>query len=269
MGRKHSEGGRKSLIEVIVSPISVWGVTMRDKILKILSIITWLHLFNFLVGYIVMACLLKVEPGGTIHKWFVALWMLIGIALVISILLVAGKDNKAKADIFYLGEQSFDEWIEAFVSTIAAYGYQLVHSVNDDPDYSFNLYIQEQSQEPLSCIIIVKTHELSDSIIDCVNDKITDPLRTYLNCKTIRTSVDMTVVFCVEKVTPAFYRLVNCHMAQGPKNGRLIVGISSGGKRIYVGSFKEGFGKQKYRKLRENFIAMARLEGQEPIGNSD
>ncbi len=238
----------------------------KETKLKILSYILWLHLFNFFGGYVVMAYLLKVEPGGTVHKWFVALWMLIGIALVVTTLSVANKANgKVKADVFFLGVLSADAWNEAFVSSIESYGYREIHSDRDDIDYAFSLYAQEPSQNPLSCIVIVKTHELNESIIDRANDEITDPLRTYLNCKTIRTGVNMISVFCVDKVSSAFYGLVNRHMAQELKNGRLVAGISFGGNRLYLGNFGEGYGKSKYLKLREQFIAMAGLEGKEPI----
>lgn len=242
---------------------------MKERHLKLLTVILWLHVANFFVGSAIMAIVLKVEPGGTAHKWFVALWMLIGIALVVTTLSVASKaNNKVKADVFFLGDLSFDTWRETFISTIETYGYKAFRSELDELDYSLSLFVQPQSRDPFSCIIIVKTHELSDTIIETVNDNITEHLKEYLNCNTIRTNVDMTSVFCVDKVSPALYGIVNGHMWQGLKQGRLVVGISFGGKRMYVGKFADGYGKWKYKKLREQFIAMAGLEGQEPISKN-
>lgn len=238
---------------------------MGKRTERLLTILPLVHLLLFFVGYGVMA-FLKVTPGGTVHKWFVILWMLIAMAWLIAIVYMSNRANdKVKPDVFYLGDLSYDTWKEKFDSTIKAYGYQIIHSAPEEPYYSFSMYIQAQSRDPLSCIIIVRTHELRDSIVDNVNNAITDLLKRYLDCKTIRTSVDVISVFCVDKVSPAFYGLVNCHMEQGLKNGRLVVGISFGGKRLYLGNFGDGFGKMKYQKLRKQFVVMAGLEGEEPL----
>ncbi len=234
-------------------------------ILNILTVIMGIHLASIFAGYVIGLCFLKIDPDSAVHKWFFIWWCVAGVAWIVITNSVAAKNNKVKADVFSLGDISFDTWTAEFASTLEAYGYQQVRFGKEGPDDTFSLYVQTQSKDPLSCIVITKTHELTEALMDSVNDWITEQLKEYLHCKTIRRSVDMTIVLCIEKLSSAFNDLVNRHMEQRFKLGRLVVGITFGGKRVYVGNFKEGYGKWKYQELRERFLRLAGLEGQEPI----
>lgn len=69
----------------------------------------------------------------------------------------------------------------------------------------------------------------------------------------------MISVFCVDRITPAFQKLVNSNVQQGLKNSRLPVGVSLGGKNIYIARQKDGFAITKYKRLRKEFIDIMHL----------
>ena len=54
--------------------------------------------------------------------------------------------------------------------------------------------------------------------------------------------------------------MVNCSMEQGLKNGRLVAGISFGGKRVYVAKQVGGLYISKYKKLRKSLIQILELQ---------
>ena len=70
----------------------------------------------------------------------------------------------------------------------------------------------------------------------------------------------MISVFCVDRITPDFQKLVNSNVQQGLKNVRLPIGVSFGGKNIYIAKQKDGFAITKYKRLRKEFIDIINLQ---------
>ena len=70
----------------------------------------------------------------------------------------------------------------------------------------------------------------------------------------------MISVVCVDRITPDFQKLVNSNVQQGFKNGRLPVGVSFGGKNIYIARQKDGFAITKHKRLRREFIDIMDLQ---------
>lgn len=56
------------------------------------------------------------------------------------------------------------------------------------------------------------------------------------------------------------YEPDNGNLQQGLKNGRFIVGVSFGGKNIYMARQKDGFAITKYKRLRLEFIDIMNLQ---------
>ena len=112
----------------------------------------------------------------------------------------------------------------------------------------------------LACFTIIRVPELSDELLDSANESITNILNKYYGCKTITDTINMISVFCVDRITPAFQKLVNNNVQQGFKNGRLPVGVSLGGKNIYIAKQKDGFAITKYKRLRREFIDIMDLQ---------
>jgi len=69
----------------------------------------------------------------------------------------------------------------------------------------------------------------------------------------------MIPVICVDRVTTAFNDFVNTSIAQGYKKILLPVGISFGGKKIYIARQKEVVLIRRYKRLRKYFLEMLNI----------
>jgi hypothetical protein len=170
------------------------------------------------------------------------------------------KQRPVKADKSDLRFNTYDEFFKYLKIILVDKGYikQNQERILDSGEIS--LFLRKSSKHRLSCFTVIKVFELSEEIIDKANDTITKILMEYYGNKTIRDSIDMISVFCVERITPSFQKLVNSNMQQGFKNGRLVVGISFGGKNMYIAKQTEGFAIAKYRSLRKEFIDIIDLK---------
>ena len=111
---------------------------------------------------------------------------------------------------------------------------------------------------------VIRVSELTDELTEAADDAITDILTGESGRDVITAYVNMISVFCVDRITPPFRSMVNCSMEQGLKNGRLVAGISFGGKRVYVAKQVGGLFIAKYKKLRKRLHQILNLyAGQE------
>ena len=253
--------------------IRVHATRLESRLTKTLRTISVIILYGFfpvlIAGLLVVGLIFErdFKLGDTVEKIFLTSTFILGAFACITLSFVGVSSKKVTADRFSCVFENYDVWEEHLLKSAALFCYQPFREEKLARG-KLVLCINDLQNDPLSCISIIRTPQISDDLSEQANDRITDLLKEYLHCNTIRSSVDMISIFCVDKVSPAFYSLVNDHMVQGHKNGRLVAGISFGRKRIYIGNFGDGYGKRKYQKLREQFIVMAGLEGQKPISRN-
>ena len=96
-------------------------------------------------------------------------------------------------------------------------------------------------------------------MIDEANDNITHILTKYYGGRTIRDTVNMISIFCVDRVSPSFQRLLNSNLEQGLKNGRLLAGISFGRNNIYIARQEGGYAMDKYKQMRKHLYEILEL----------
>lgn len=253
--------------------IRVNDTRLESRLTRTLKNVSVSILYGFfpvlIVGLIVVGFIFErdFKLGDTVEKFFLASIFILGAFACITLSFVGLSSKKVKADRFSCAFEDYDVWEEHLLKSAALFCYQ-PYREEKLAEGKLVLCINNLQNDPISCISIIRTRQLSDDLSEQANDRITDLLKEYLHCNTIRSSVDMISIFCVDRVSPAFYSLVDGHMVQGFKNGRLVAGISFGGKQIYIGNFTDGYGKRKYQKLHQQFIAMAGLEGQKPISRN-
>ena len=227
----------------------------KELILKALISIGMLLLF--------MLC-----PGGFIWPWFVAneeiamfliysnIFAFFGVGILFIILLhVFGgiKSKPVKAEKRPLVFASYNELSLFLQKRLLQRKFQMEKSLII-ANGELTLYFKKTKLWTLECFSIVRVPELTDELLDNANEIITNMLNKYYGHKTITDTVNMISIFCVDRITPTFQKLVNSNVQQGLKNGRLPVGISFGGKNIYLPKQKEGFAIAKYKRLRKKFI---------------
>lgn len=221
---------------------------------------------------VAFSAMLFVVPGGFVYCWFfdenvVRTLMTIGLivffvfAVFLMILLpIFGlKQKPVKAEKMAVSFNDYDSLAKHIQNSAESNGYTQQSRVTFCGDGILVTYIKPNGLWKESCIALVRVAELTEDNSDCANDAITESLKAYYRKEKITNTVDMITIICVDCITPTFQKLVNGNIQQGFKNGRLLVGISFGGKKIYIAKQEDGFAISKYKKLRREFIDLMDL----------
>ncbi len=189
-----------------------------------------------------------------------AFWMIDGSLMMLLMVVFGGvKPKPVKAEkhpIKFNDYSSFKSFLENSVFKI---NYELFKNYVDD-EKEFNLYVNKTSHKSLSCYYLVKVPELTDKLLDDLDNNLSETLEEYYGKPNTRDTIDVISIFCVDRVTPSFQKLMNTNMQQDYKKGILVTGISFGGKSIYIAKQIGGYGVLHYKKLREDFIKLMGIE---------
>ena len=246
--------GGASIVLCCFEVIKMGGVKAIGR-LKTLS----LFMIYVSIPLLFASMVIGIETAGNQGGKIVALvWGFLVIGELSCFFIGGAPKYQVKADRFPCPNGNYLAWKEDFIN-----------KAKDDSDYSFlqerevehgqiTLLIQRNStNDTLNCIAISKTDEITDSFVGQINDVITEMLMDYKQERKIRDTVNMIGIFCVDRVSNDFYKLVNSSMQQGIKNGRLVVGISFGGKQVYIAKHNGGAFQGKYNDLRRQFLDIA------------
>lgn len=240
------------------------GMSDRTKelILKTLLVIDMVLLFMVFPGVIIISFLVPDQKTFDIIFNTIFFTMLgVGILFMILLPIFGGlKQKPVKAEKAPLAFASYNEFLNFLQMRLSQYGYQFQKNVPILSDGDVTVYLRTPKNWTLACFTIIRVPELSDELLDSANESITSILNAYYGCETITDTINMISVFCVDRITPDFQKLVNSNVQQGFKNGRLPVGVSFGGKTIYIAKQKDGFAITKYKRLRREFIDIMDLQ---------
>ena len=203
---------------------------------------------------------------------FYSLWIadfIISVLLCILFMILSHNlhfDGKPiKPDKFPLGFNDFCLLESFFIESVSSGKYIQLPEVPFEPDGKTTVFIKPSGSWKIDCIALIRVKELDDEILNNANDSITEVLYNYYGKREITDTVSMISVICVDRITPAFQKLMNRNVEQGFKNFRLPVGISFGGKQIYIANQKDGLGIAKYKKLRKEFMKIMNLTKEQRI----
>lgn len=199
------------------------------------------------------------EPYYTLWIIDLILFFVFGGSLMVLLPRFGLEQKSEKPERTAVPFDSFQDFINFFQKALFDRGYQLQDTVSFLTDAEIRLFIKPLKLWEIECFSVIHVPELSDKEVDAANDTITDILTAYYSGKTITDTVNMTSVFCVERITPTFRKLLNSTMEQGIKNGRLLVGISFGGKNMYISRQNGGFAIGKYRRMRKQLADIMRI----------
>ena len=236
----------------------------KELILKTLLVICMILLFMiFPCSFLLPILIPGIPEEKFVTVFYIIFFTMFGVGILFMILLpIFGglKQKPVKAEKVPLAFASYNEFLDFLQMRLLQKKYQLQKTVPISPDGDVTVYLRTPKFWTLACFTIIRVPELSDELLDIANDSITNILEEYYGCETITDTVDMISVFCVDRITPDFEKLVNSNIQQGFKNGRLPVGISFGGKTIYIAKQKDGFAIGKYKRLRREFIDIMDLQ---------
>lgn len=233
----------------------------KDLIIKTLIVVELILLFMVFPGSIFLSLVIpsaKIVEG--LLNTSVLTFLGVGILYMILLPIFGGlKQKPVKAEKLALPFTTYECFLEFLQKMLPLKGYHMQKEVPFSSNGEVMVYVKPSKLWLLECFTIVRVPELSDELIEIANESVTNILTEYYGGKTITDTIDMISVFCVDRTTPALHKLVNSNVQQGFKNGRLPVGISFGGKNIYIAKQKDGFAIAKYKRLRREFIDILRL----------
>lgn len=245
----------------------------KTKIIILKSAIATSAFFGvFIIGIPIIATIVfwnvpedEIPPDIMLPQPFYNLWIadLIAFAsftIFFMILMSTMKlENKPKPYKYPLGFPDFSS-LETFITdAVTKNAYARQADTFFEPDGKTTLFIKSAGLWKIDCIALIRTKELTNEVLENANDSITEALYKYYGKEKITDTVSMISIICVDRITPAFQKLMNSNVEQGIKNFRLPTGISFGGKQIYIPRQDDGFAIAKYKKLRKEFMKIMNL----------
>ena len=234
------------------------------------------HILNIIIA-VGMVSIVTLFPGclllyfvfpdtlGTIMYIALFTGFAMGFLLMVLLPLFGGmKPKPVKAEVFASPHPSYEEFSRFLNGSLIENGYHLLKTASLEPEGAVTVYADTLECSEWNCVSVIRVPELTDELTETANNAITDILTGESGRDVITAYVNMISIFCVDRITPTFRKMVNCNMEQGLKNGRLVAGISFGGKKIYVAKQSGGLFIAKYEKLRKRLHQILNLyAGQE------
>lgn len=154
----------------------------------------------------------------------------------------------------------FDE-LRSKLDALLVKGYLHFDSARVSDLGNIELYVRRESFNEVKSVAIVRTPELSEAFPEQGNAIIETLLADFCGKGRLTDRVTMISFFCVDRVTPAFYALVNRCPLEDYKVRHLPVGISFGGKMTYIANPKRH--PKWYKRLREEVLYL--LDGADEL----
>lgn len=240
------------------------GMSDRAKeiILKTLTVVVLILIALIFPGLLIFSYFVAEETLMYMFNVTVGAFFLVGFLLMVLLPVFGGiKQKPTKAEKFPMIYNDYNEF-DAFLSkSLLNKGYFEQGLKDICTNGMLKVYIKSSKVWQIDCVSVMRFDELTDEIIEICNDGITEIISEYYKGKAITDKVNMISVICVNRITPSFQKFVNSNLEQGVKNGRLYVGISFGGKQIYIAQQKDGFAIMRYKKLRKEFLGIMELSG--------
>lgn len=232
----------------------------KEYFLKTLLVIGIILIFMIFPGSILLSFIFDETIFYLIFYTILGLTAIDGILFMVFAPIFGGiKSKPIKAEKIPLPFDSFTE-LSSFLSiSLKEEGYTKLSKKSINEMQTITVYAKSGGLWVLNCVAIIRAPELNESFITNAEKAITEILMAYYGGKPITDTIHMLSVFCVDRITSTFQKLVDSPVRQGFKNGRLPVGVSFGGKNIYIAKQLGGFAVARYKRLRKTFLTLMRL----------
>lgn len=134
--------------------------------------------------------------------------------------------------------QCFDELTKLLVPLLRE-EYEYWHAFKVDNNTNIEFYARRESYNEVKCITMVYVPELTNTFLEQGNDAIQKLLEVFCGTSRISDRIIMTSLFFVDRVTPTFRDVVDKCELLDYKVRYLPVGISFGGKKVYIANPKK------------------------------
>lgn len=247
-------------------------MNQNDKALFVVIVVC----ISSLVGYFIVAIIhtILISHGTSEYPFlYIVRYILIALSvfagflyLILFYLFCCRKTQAEKAKKFKLQQSTFSE-LEGFIAEkMEQNGYVCYGQSRHNSHATLTLYMRG-GHDQAECLALLRQSELTSNISPWADEELLCMLQKYFCQKTLRAEIRMTTIVCVDRLTPTFQNFVNNGAAQTIKSYRLPIGISFGGRKIYVAQFTGFLGNREYKQMLDNFMEM--MEYPEELSISD
>lgn len=181
-------------------------------------------------------------------------WAISGISFIIlSFIFGDLKSPSVNADRLSLSFSDYDSLKAHLKTNLLSTGYREVGCSVADGVKEISLFAKKNDFH-IHVFALIRVLELAESNFSASNGNVTTSLEQYCGKSAITDTVSMIGLFCVNRVSPYFRKLMNTNLEQGFKNRRFLAGVSFGSNTLYVAKQKDGFATAEYRRLRKEFF---------------
>lgn len=189
------------------------------------------------------------------EKWFTGFtiaFLLDGGALMILLPILGLKQKQVKPQKLSIDFSEFSEVVTYFMQILPKYQYEnaQTYSANNIEWFIFT----RKKFLSLDCFLVIHTDILTDNALSEMNQIFNNFLCAYYHNNIITDYVSVTSLVCVNRVSPSFYKFVNCENQNSFKETNFHAGISFGGKTLYLQNIKDGLVISKSKKLQNELL---------------
>ena len=214
-------------------------------------------------------CLIMMPISTVLAIWiedytdfFAIAFLVVGGIFILLLFTLDYKIKPVPAEKFSLNFKSYNAFMDFMEKKLENQGYKKNNKNIIDENTTLSLYIRHPIYRETNCVVIIKTTELTNKLVDILDENIHKSIVEYYGTEYISDTINMIPIVCVDRVTTAFNDYVNSSIAQGYKKILLPVGISFGGKKIYIARQVEGVLIKRYKLLRKYFLEMLNVDEQ-------
>ena len=226
--------------------------TLLVRAVKVNIILAGIAFFGFMSLYAIYG----EDKAGELLIFGILVLFSFFFTTIFSVLMMFGKVKPPKPDKYLLRQTDYEEFSNYLSNRVESeYDYSKIHE-----EENFKVY-KRKDMYGLHYLIDLRLEELTQEMYEeYYGKKIPD----IVNKDTVKFNLKLKVAYVimvvsVDKVSSVFYRFVD-NADQDLKIYRLPVGVSFGGKKIYITKEIDGFIIPQFKKMKEEICNIMELE---------
>lgn len=204
------------------------------------------------------------DQEDVVYLWFcvfLALFFIFGTIVLLFPFLVEDPKGimspKVKADKYRSTVTSFEQFLSLVEESIENNRFLKIEKRTFE-NYEMHLYAGPLRRLNLEVVLLLRMDELTNIILEESNKAYIECLESHYrkNIRKISDYITVMTIVCVDRVNSEFRKLMDSNIEQDFDTGRLISGLSFGGKSLYVAKQKGGFAVIRYKKHKKRFFEL-------------
>lgn len=230
----------------------------KQFVIKFLIVLGLCLLFLLFPGLIIMSFLVNEYILSIIYYTALFSFFAVGVILLICILAWGIDLKPTLAEKYTISFVAFSSFLEHININLTAHGFLQIPLSYTNSDLSIWLYKKRKPLWNSECFCVIRAEQLTSDAIASAESIITNALIAYEGTTSIDIT-NITLIFCVDRVSNSFKKMLNNNIKQTFKVRKLIVGVSFGSKSVYIARQKDGFAYLQYYRMRKFFLRIMNL----------